>query len=236
MTPAAPTPPPPDPDTEEYARQYVNEAVHPLVDGLTDPNAISWRDASDASKGLEPNRGRAVSAVTILEHGKRAIRSAVRNSESSSAKAARKAERDAKIAGSKGKLYKGQYLHGSMDGQVGAARRGCPCTLCEAARATDASVKATVNAAIDTIYLAFQKIEKMEWTWRLLNSSFSLGRRVSVTWADATVEEHEQRIELIEKPARGSLQTAARHRSAIDTIVAARAVNLREAVAKGYTT
>jgi hypothetical protein len=56
---------------------------------------------------------------------------------------------------------------------------------------------------------------RLEVTEELLGSEFALGDGTMVTWGDATVADHEQRIRLLEANAVGNVQTAARHRAAI---------------------
>lgn len=215
---------------------YVRDAAYPLTVGITDPNAVTWRSSREAERETPSVRRPGIGSVSIKDTAQKMIRERVRNTESSAAKAARKTERAAKLAGSKGDLYQGRYLHGSMDSSLGAAGRGCPCAKCEAARANEMSARRIIADAVRKIYAAYQQIEKMEWSWSLLNTSFALGDRTSVSWADATVEDHERYIELVEKKMLGGLQTLSRHESAIDVLVTTGARNLREAIAKGYTT
>src|SRR5690606_36081744 len=54
---------------------------------------------------------------------------------------------------------------------------------------------------------------RLELTQELLGSEFALGDGRTVTWGEATAEDHQQRIEMLTKSAGGTLQTAARHQA-----------------------
>lgn len=71
----------------------------------------------------------------------------------------------------------------------------------------------------------------MEWTQELLDSPFALGDGRTVTWGDATVDDHRQRVAMLVKHATGTVQSAARHEKAIDELQAAGANTLREMTA-----
>lgn len=69
---------------------------------------------------------------------------------------------------------------------------------------------------------------RLETTRELLESVFALGDGVEVTWGDATVEQHRQRIALLVGNATGNVEAAVRHEAAIQMIAAADARCLRE--------
>lgn len=76
--------------------------------------------------------------------------------------------------------------------------------------------------------------EKATTDWStLLASSFSLPTGERVTWAAATVAQHEARAKALEVMAAGDVQTAALHREAISDITAAEAATLGDAWARG---
>jgi hypothetical protein len=56
---------------------------------------------------------------------------------------------------------------------------------------------------------------RLEVTEELLRSKFALGDGTELTWGGATVDQHRQRIELLQRNAVGTLETAARHQAAI---------------------
>lgn len=56
---------------------------------------------------------------------------------------------------------------------------------------------------------------RLEITEELLGSEFALGDGVRVTWGEATVEQHAQRVEMTTKNAVANAQDASRHRAAI---------------------
>jgi hypothetical protein len=59
---------------------------------------------------------------------------------------------------------------------------------------------------------------RLETTRELLGTLFALGDGATVTWGAATVDQHEQRIEMLAKNAAGVVETAARHEAAIRMI------------------
>jgi len=61
----------------------------------------------------------------------------------------------------------------------------------------------------------------------LLDEPFSLGDGTRVTWGDATVEQHLQRIELLREQIRGQQETLARHEVAVRILKEANAPCLR---------
>jgi len=62
----------------------------------------------------------------------------------------------------------------------------------------------------------------------LFRSSFHLGDGSSVSWGDATVEQHEQRIAFLEKQLDGISRTVTKHREAIKVINEAGAMCLND--------
>jgi hypothetical protein len=64
----------------------------------------------------------------------------------------------------------------------------------------------------------YKAMVRLELTEELLASPFALGDGTSVTWGEATKEQHEIRIALLTKSAVGTLETAARHGAAIRMI------------------
>lgn len=71
---------------------------------------------------------------------------------------------------------------------------------------------------------------KVEWEQELLESYFSLADGTRVRWADATVEQHEERAEMFTRNVAANAEGAARHRRAIADIEAANAKTLGELV------
>jgi malate synthase len=67
----------------------------------------------------------------------------------------------------------------------------------------------------------------IEWNQELLNSTFVVAGE-TVTWGEATAEQHAIRAESLTKQASGTLETAALHEKAIDRIRADDAENLNQ--------
>lgn len=83
-----------------------------------------------------------------------------------------------------------------------------------------AEMRVLVDRIADTI--------RLEVTQELLDSEFALGDGRQVRWGSATVAEHEQRIDMLERNAVANAEAAARHRAAIDLLKANGATSLGE--------
>lgn len=59
---------------------------------------------------------------------------------------------------------------------------------------------------------------KIEWTAELLASTFALDDGRMVTWGDATVDDHRERLAMFTRNAQANLEGAVRHQRAIDTL------------------
>ena len=67
---------------------------------------------------------------------------------------------------------------------------------------------------------------RLELTSELLNSVFALGTGKRVTWADATVDDHKQRMSMLNKNSEATVTAAARHLLAVQMIEAAGVTSL----------
>lgn len=71
------------------------------------------------------------------------------------------------------------------------------------------------------VFQIFQNYEsdlKVKFTAELLASQFSLGKGVKVTWGNATIAEHEIRMELLSKHIQGTGETYALHADAVSQL------------------
>lgn len=59
---------------------------------------------------------------------------------------------------------------------------------------------------------------KTEWTQELLDAGFALPDGTVVKWGDATVAEHQQRVDMFSKQAIAAVEDGARHQQAIDVL------------------
>jgi putative heme degradation protein len=75
-----------------------------------------------------------------------------------------------------------------------------------------------LNAQLNIAIQNYTDHIRLQVTQELLATTFALGDGVVVTWGEATVAQHEQRISLLTKNAAGNLEAAARHRSAVQEI------------------
>lgn len=96
--------------------------------------------------------------------------------------------------------------------------RGCDCEHCDEMRRKDAEVDRQQVQRMNEIICTYRDSLRAQWTTELLESGFALGDGTTVTWGEATVEQHRQRIALLSRNAAGNLQTAARHQAAVDEI------------------
>lgn len=69
---------------------------------------------------------------------------------------------------------------------------------------------------------------RLEVTEDLLGSEFALGDGKRVTWGDATVEDHQQRIDLLAKNAAANISTATKHQAALVMLTDRNVPTLRE--------
>ena len=74
------------------------------------------------------------------------------------------------------------------------------------------------------------KVLSGEWAPELLASTFAMGDGEVVSFADATIEQHEARASWLESHAAGTLETAAIHRQAIADCLAAHQNTLKGVV------
>jgi hypothetical protein len=64
---------------------------------------------------------------------------------------------------------------------------------------------------------------RIEWTAELLASPFALPDGTRVTWGEASLAQHQERVEMFEANVAANVEGAARHRRAIDALQEARA-------------
>lgn len=76
-------------------------------------------------------------------------------------------------------------------------------------------------SAISEAINKFAEQVRFEVTAELLDSIFATGDGTRVTWREATLEQHEERIEMLTKSMVGTAETAAMHQRAVQMIKAA---------------
>ena len=85
-----------------------------------------------------------------------------------------------------------------------------------------AQLRAKVSALVDSLMADV----KAGWAAELLAGTFAVGDGIEVSFADATIEQHEERALWLEAHAAGTLETALIHRRAIADIRAANQLTL----------
>jgi hypothetical protein len=128
-------------------------------------------------------------------------------------------------------LYEGRWVHGSSSKRSGAAIRGCDCEECTAHMAAMRAIEERMVNRVTELLDEYATDLRMEWTAELLESDFALGDGTHVTWGDATIDQHQKRVDMLQATAQGTLETAARHQRAIIDLESAGAETLRELAA-----
>jgi hypothetical protein len=118
------------------------------------------------------------------------------------------------------KLYRGKARHGTAP----AYRSGCTCDDCSTMReAMDEANERASATYVERMHHAIEQYAsdlRIEWTTELLATPFAIDETgVTVLWGQATVAQHERRIEMLAKSATATAQTAARHRAAVTALV-----------------
>ena len=100
-----------------------------------------------------------------------------------------------------------------------------------AAERRDAAQKRSVafRDKINGIVSDYVEELKVEWTAELLASVFALSDGSLVTWGEATVDQHRERVEMFTMNAQANMEGAARHLKAIEHIEQSDSVNLMTA-------
>lgn len=228
MTSAAMTPPP---DYEPLARMV----VHSLSAHLIDTGSINYKTAYAIAEEASTTEVQQSGAVAIVDDAKSKERARTRSAERSARYAGRKAAIEKERAFQSGNLYLDKYLHGWLDSRVGAVPKGCTCDECEHTRQYQRSIERKLHEAVKMILATFQEAGQMRWTWYLLNRTIKFGNGTAeVRWGLATASQHEERRDYLIKHAMGTLESAAQHQAALDTLSKARVQNLDGAVAKGF--
>jgi hypothetical protein len=197
------------------------------AEGVSDPREVDVADCLPLLRRVRRSELERIAAGVIAETARSLVRSANLGAE-------RRAEEEARRAN----LYMGKWEHGSWNRRKSAVYHGCTCPACERTRASlvedDAARREgdrKLFARISSIVDDFAANLRIEWTAELLATSFAIDNSgETVTWAAATVEQHERRIAMLEANVAGNIEAAARHRKAVVDIGALRCRTLGEAV------
>ena len=125
----------------------------------------------------------------------------------------------------------------ALHGRSKLARSGCDCAECVAWRERQVEVdeweldrEAKMINRLGAILEEYKAELRTEWTTELLDATFALPDGIRVMWGEATIEQHEARIQMLSSIASGTLETAARHGQAVDELRAASAATLNDLV------
>jgi hypothetical protein len=77
---------------------------------------------------------------------------------------------------------------------------------------------AKMAGIVGSIYQELNEQKKMQWTQELLNTIFSTTDGSRVTWGNATIAQHQDRIVMFEQNAAINLEGASRHVAAIEAL------------------
>lgn len=112
----------------------------------------------------------------------------------------------------------------------GASERGCPCEHCEWSRQLERDSAAKLNASLNNLLADYRKDLRMEWTEELLESTFALGDGTRVSWGEATIDQHQERVAMFMGNVAANIEGAARHEQAIVDIKTAEVSCLSDVV------
>jgi hypothetical protein len=216
---------------DDQADAPFDEVARQLSDGVTDPAAITDAVVTAKLQRFTKTTLLRFAVAAVSEEARSRVRARVRAAEREASEVhrqrAEKAEAEARAADP----FHG-YKHGSVDKRRGAALRGCECEWCE--RALDIEARSVGRAfdAIGQIVSDYVAEMRMEWSDELLALSFAVDNTgATVTWGDATVEQHQSRIDMVTANAKANIEDAARHRAAIDEISVSDATCLNDLMA-----
>lgn len=142
----------------------------------------------------------------------------------------RRAEKERLAAMSEDERFEAKFKHGSYNQKNGGAYYWCQCPDCAKVREMEERFERETLEKIRQVNRQFAADLRMEWEQELLDAGFALPDGRMVAWGDATVEEHEQRANMLSKNAAANVEAAARHVRAITDIRAAGVTTLREVV------
>lgn len=125
-----------------------------------------------------------------------------------------------------------EFTHGSLDKRTGAVYNGCDCEVCQRERAADSQrleqAQRTLVEGLEKATETYRNHLRVEWSQELLDASFALPDGTRVLWGAATVQQHQQRVDMLMKMTTGTIQTAAHHEAAIGAITEQGATCLNE--------
>lgn len=93
-----------------------------------------------------------------------------------------------------------------------------------------AEVEARSYKRIEEAMRAFRDDLRLEWTQDLLAEQFALRDGTKVAWGEATVDQHQDRIDMFMSQAAAGIEGAARHQQALDDLTASGARSLNDLV------
>lgn len=190
--------------TEEELLQIARDLTH----GETDPNAVSLAKCRAIVDTLSSEQVRSLAAGRLHYWADTLIRANV-------AKVERRSQHTGQPPVDTPKKPKQTKLHAAY----------CECADCAESTQRLRDIDRKHFGRMRQIVDDYKNDIRMEWTRELLDTSFALGDGTTVTWGDATPQQHQARIDMLAKIADGTLQTAARHQAAIEAIGERRNLN-----------
>lgn len=128
-------------------------------------------------------------------------------------------------------LYLGKFVHGDTDSRSGVVPAGCTCNECSAVRNQEAEWEDRRTKARTALMDEYRSTMRIEWTPELLASGIAMPDGSITTWGEATIAQHEARLEMLATNVHANASTAARHQYAIDAIRATQSRSLAEVTA-----
>lgn len=125
-----------------------------------------------------------------------------------------------------------QVLHEMTTSAPPPGRRWRPTPQEQAERAAiDSEHRDRMLVEILGIVNDYSSALKIEWTAELLGREFALADGSTVTWGQATAEQHSERLRMFTRNAAANIEGAARHQKALDALAASGADSLEQMLA-----
>lgn len=114
--------------------------------------------------------------------------------------------------------------------EVRSTERSATRTTPGRSRTELARISNEIKKSVGPILVQLREDLRLEWTDDLLTSRFTLRDGSSVTWGEATVAQHKDRVDIFMDNVAANMDGAARHNKAIAAIEAAGVACLNDAV------
>ena len=214
---------------EEKIQSFIDDAVAEVARVMRDnPRNDGWPAARRLMKTLPDEVMRHIVMTWLHEQAVEKVRYQSLAEERAAEKAA--AEKVPYVRGPRPEPGPDGLKHGSINAKNGGVPAGCDCQSCETVREIEKQGQIRLHASLSRILDDYADRLRIEWTAELLASTFALPDGTRILWGEATLAQHEERLQMLVRNAEANLEAAARHRAAMAAIVRADALCLNEVV------